>query len=409
MHTRREWLRRAGVTGIQLASGLACAAPPREIEPARESQEPAPATRGCKLFLCGDVMTGRGIDQVLAHPSRPHLHEDYVRSARDYVAIAESRSGPIPRGVPPPYIWGDALEEMRRAQPDVRAVNLETSITTSEDAEPKGIHYRMHPANVSCLTAAGLDCCVLANNHVLDWGRAGLAETLETLRSARIQTAGAGRDLAEAQRPAVMDVCDGGRVLIYGIGGPDCGIPPTWAATPGRPGVNFLADYSPRSAESVASGIAAVKRPGDLVVVSIHWGPNWGYHIPETHRAFARRLVDAGVADAVHGHSSHHPKGIEVYRKKAILYGCGDFLNDYEGIGGHEQFRGDLALAFFLTLGRESGELLRLEMKCFQLRRFQLRRAARRDQEWLREMLNREGRELGSHFVSQPGGGLALG
>ncbi len=119
--------------------------------------------------------------------------------------------------------------------------------------------------------------------------------------------------------------------------------------------------------------------------------------------------MDAGVADAVRGHCSHHPKGIEIYRSKAILYGCGDFLNDYEGIGGYEQFRGDLALAFFLTLGQGTGDLLRLEIKCFQLRRFQLRRAAQRDQEWLRDMLNREGPELGAHFVSQPGGGLALG
>lgn len=68
-----------------------------------------------------------------------------------------------------------------RAAPDFRIINLETSITTSEDWAPKDIHYRMHPANIPCLTVAKVDCCVLANNHVLDWGRSGLVETLETL------------------------------------------------------------------------------------------------------------------------------------------------------------------------------------------------------------------------------------
>src|SRR5690606_30593855 len=117
----------------------------------------------------------------------------YVRDARVYVELAERASGPIPRSVPPAYIWGEVLEVLDGAQPDARIVNLETSVTTSDAAWPeKGIHYRMHPANVACLTVARLDCCVLANNHVLDFGYDGLIETLATLRSAGIGTAGAG-------------------------------------------------------------------------------------------------------------------------------------------------------------------------------------------------------------------------
>src|SRR5215471_728893 len=150
-------------------------------------------------------MIGRGIDQILAHPSRPRLYEDYVDSARDYVGMAESRNGPIPRRVKPSYIWGEALEVLDRVQPDLRIITLETSITISEGAERKGINYRMHPRNVVCLTAARIHCCVLANNHILDWGRAGLADTLRALRDAKIHIAGAGEDLAQAQRPAVMD------------------------------------------------------------------------------------------------------------------------------------------------------------------------------------------------------------
>jgi poly-gamma-glutamate synthesis protein (capsule biosynthesis protein) len=131
------------------------------------------------LFLCGDVMTGRGIDQVLAHPSDPIIYEDYVRDAREYVRLAEKVNGPIPRDADPRYVWGHALEELTGT--DARIINLETAVTSSDDYwKGKGINYRMHPANVPVLEAARPDVCVLANNHVLDYGYTGLKETLDT-------------------------------------------------------------------------------------------------------------------------------------------------------------------------------------------------------------------------------------
>ena len=81
-----------------------------------------------RLFLCGDVMTGRGIDQVLPHPSDPLLHEGYASSALRYVELAERANGPIPRPVDFAYVWGDALTELERRRPDVRIVNLETAV-----------------------------------------------------------------------------------------------------------------------------------------------------------------------------------------------------------------------------------------------------------------------------------------
>ena len=96
-------------------------------------------------------MTGRGIDQILAEPCAPHLYEPVAKDAREYVAMAEHTGGPIPRNVAPAYPWGVALEELERRRPAARIVNLETSVTTSEDAEPKGINYRMHPANIAVL------------------------------------------------------------------------------------------------------------------------------------------------------------------------------------------------------------------------------------------------------------------
>jgi poly-gamma-glutamate synthesis protein (capsule biosynthesis protein) len=343
-----------------------------------------------KLFLSGDVMTGRGIDQVLAVPSEPGLGEPWVKSALDYVALAERESGPIPRRVAPGYIWGDALAELERARPDARVINLETAVTRSEARAPKGINYRMNPANVACLRAAGIDCCVLANNHVLDWGRQGLEDTLDCLHAARIVTAGAGRNEHEAAAPAEVPVDTDHRLLVYAFGTGDSGVPADWAADATRPGVSWLGEISLRSADEAAARILWEKRKGDYVVVSIHWGSNWGYEVSREHRAFARRLVDAGAADLVHGHSSHHPRALEIHRGRLILYGCGDLVNDYEGIGGHREFRPELGLMYFPALDEATGELRELELAPMRMRRFRLERAGAEDTAWLAAMLRRE-------------------
>ncbi len=400
---RRRFLAR---TGVVLLAGIRpiLAGEPRKME--QQAMQTDPPARRITLFLCGDVMTGRGIDQVLPHPGRPHLYEPYVRSAVRYVELAEAANGPIRRPVDFPYLWGDALDELRRVRPDLRIVNLETAVTRAEDAWPdKGINYRMHPGNVPCLTAAGIHCCVLANNHVLDWGYAGLAETLDSLRRAGIATAGAGRDAAQAAAPAILAVPGKGRVLVYAWGLESSGVPPEWAAGEGRPGVNFLPDLSPRSLAAVARQITAVRRPGDLVLASLHWGGNWGFTVGQEQRDFARGLIDAAGVDVVHGHSSHHVKGIEVYRDRPILYGCGDFLNDYEGIGGYEEYRGDLALMYFPTL--VDGRLVRFALTPTQTRRFRVGRAPEAGVRWLLGTLNREGGKFGTG-VSLDDGDLLL-
>ncbi len=187
--------------------------------------------RGVRLFLAGDVMTGRGIDQVLPHHVDPELHEPWVGSALEYVALAEAANGPIPRPVDFDYIWGDGLARLKQAAPHARIVNLETAVTTSDAWLPKGINYRMHPGNVPVLTAAGIHCAVLANNHVLDWGETGLLETLDVLHRAGIATAGAGADEEAAAAPAVLPLDGGGRVLVFACGTGSSGVPRDWDAT----------------------------------------------------------------------------------------------------------------------------------------------------------------------------------
>ena len=347
------------------------------------------------LFLCGDVMTGRGIDQVLPHPSQPEIYERYVLDARRYVELAEKINGPIAKPVSFPYIWGDALTELERISPDLRIINLETSVTSSNDYwQGKGINYRMHPRNIPCLTAASIDGCTLANNHVLDWGHAGLKETLATLKQAHIKTAGAGANDKEAQAPALFEIPGKGRVILFSFGDVSSGVPYNWKASKNKAGVNVLNNLSKKTIRQIANQVNAVKGKNDIVVASIHWGGNWGYQIPGEHTHFAHGLIDEANVDVVHGHSSHHPKGIEVYRNKPIIYGCGDFLNDYEGISGYEKYRDDLSLMYFVTLNALTGELVRFQLVPTQIKRFRVNHATHTDTKWLADMLNREGQKL---------------
>ncbi len=229
---------------------------------------------------------------MLAHPCDPKLHEDYVASAEDYVSLAEQANGPIPRHAKPAYVWGVALDELERMRPDARIINLETAITRSDDYARKGINYRMSPENADCLSAAGIDCCELANNHVLDWGPSGLVETLATLERLKIRAAGAGRNAFEAAAPATLDLANDARLLVFSFGAVTSGIPRSWAATTDIPGVNLLTRLSEADARHAAEYIVNIKKPGDLVVVSLHWGSNWGYEVPADQKLFARTLID---------------------------------------------------------------------------------------------------------------------
>ncbi len=340
--------------------------------------------------MCGDVMTGRGIDQVLPYPSKRFIPESYVKDAAVYVQIAENANGKIEKPVPFSYIWGDALAELDERAPDVRIINLETAVTGSDDWwKGKGINYRMNPGNMPALAAAKIDIAALANNHVLDWGYKGLSDTLLALKGAGIKYAGAGANSTEAEAPAVAEVRGKGRVLLFSFGEDTAGILREWTAGPEKAGVNFLKDLSHETATRIAKMVRARKRKNDIAIVSIHWGSNWGYDITDEQRAFAHALVKDGV-DIIHGHSSHHVKGLEIFRDKLILYGCGDFINDYEGIAGHETFRADLGLMYFVNMDPSTGGLSGLELVPTRIKNLRVNRASRRDALWLMKVLERE-------------------
>lgn len=348
-----------------------------------------PTKKILRVFLCGDVMTGRGIDQILSHPSNPKLYESLVKDARDYVYLAEEANGKIFYPVTMDYIWGDALAFWQQLDPDLKIINLETAITQSDDYWPnKGINYRMHPDNVNVLTTAGINICTLANNHILDWCYEGLSETLVTLKNSGIKFAGAGENIMQAMQPAIFECGLKKRVLVFSIGSASSGVPSKWEATSALSGIYYLPDTSQDSLADIINNVEQYKQSGDLIVFSIHWGSNWGYEINEAYRSFAHALIDDAKVDVIFGHSSHHFRPIEIYHGKPILYGCGDFINDYEGISGYEEYRSDLSFMYFLDFEVESLQLQKLTLIPLQIKNFSLHHATKNDCEWLLQILN---------------------
>jgi poly-gamma-glutamate capsule biosynthesis protein CapA/YwtB (metallophosphatase superfamily) len=209
-----------------------------------------------------------------------------------------------------------------------------------------------------------------------------------------LKVAGAGASLDRARDPAIVDLGSARRILVFAVGAENSGIPKTWAATTTSSGVDLLPDLSDLTADDLVSRVHTRKRRGDVAVVSIHWGDNWGYEVPDAHVRFAHRLLDGGV-DLIHGHSSHHPRPAEIYNDKLVLYGCGDFITDYEGITGYEEFRDDLVLMYFPSINPDTGELDALYLTPLQIRKMQLVRPSAEDRTWLRQRLASVSRDFG--------------
>ncbi|HUU67985.1 MAG TPA: CapA family protein, partial [Planctomycetota bacterium] len=231
-----------------------------------------------KIVIVGDVMLGR-------------LVNDYMRQ------------------VSPDYFWGDTLPLIMSA--DFSLINLECALTKSATPwtrTPKVFHFRADPAPaIAVLKAARISAVDLANNHVLDYETDGLQETLRTLRDAGIPCCGAGLNIHEAAAPAVVDVA-GIRVAV--IGATDN--LPEWLATTDTPGVNYV-EITPEGAARLAEAVRTARAAADLLILSLHWGPNMRQRPADAFIRFAHEMLDAG-ADIIHGHSAHIFQGLEIYR-----------------------------------------------------------------------------------------------
>jgi len=355
-----------------------------------------------KIFLCGDVMIGRGIDQILLYPSNPKIYEPFVKDARDYIKLAEKINVKINYPVSFDYIWGDAFQELEKENPNLRIINLETTINTSENFEPKGINYRMNPKNIEVLKVFKIDVACLANNHILDFKEEGLLETIEVLNKNRILTVGEGKNIKEAEKPVIISKNKNLRTLIFNYDDVSSGVPSWWKAIEDKNGVNLISIYNlgnKRELEEVINvikrNIQKYKKGNDFVIFSIHWGPNWGYKISEEERNFAYQLIEKAKVDLIFGHSSHHFKGVETYKEKLIIYGAGDFINDYEGIRDYEEFRGDLVLDYLVEI-EETNKIDKLKLLPFRIKNFRLNYCNEKEIDWIFNVLKRESKIEGN-------------
>ena len=313
------------------------------------------------LAFAGDVMLGRLVNDVIP--------------ARGFAAP-----------------WGDLGPVLAAA--DLFLINLECALTgetrPARDGVDKVFHFRADPAVVNTLTAGRVDFCSLANNHVEDFGVAGLLETLAVLDRAGIAHAGAGSDAAAAALPARLRT-RGWRVAVVAC----ADYPAEWAATPIGPGINYTpVSVARHDFRAVEAALAAARTDADLVIFSIHWGPNMRARPTTAFRDFARAVVAAG-ADIFWGHSAHVVQAVEVWHRKLILFDTGDFVDDY---AVDPDLRNDLS-ALFLVRAKPP-DVLSLDLVPVQIADRQVRLAQPPERDWVTRRITGLCREIGTPVVA---------
>ncbi|GAB4236378.1 MAG: CapA family protein [Chlamydiales bacterium] len=308
------------------------------------------------IALMGDVMLGRLVGE----------------------ALAKGKSDVFP--------WGDFLPLLQSV--DFRLLNLENALTLSEKKVPKVFNFKTIPEHVAVLKSASIDVVNLANNHILDYGEEGLIDTLETLDKAGIEHVGAGVSFNEAAKGII---CEKKGIKIGILGCTDN--EPTWLAKEKKPGTHYIRVGDISSLETI---IPTLKSMVDLLILSIHWGPNMKLRPDSTFRKFAKQLIDLGV-DIIHGHSAHVFQGIEIYKNKLILYDTGDFIDDYSI---DSELRNDLSFLYLIDVMDSEIQTLRLIPN--KIQGFRANRAGRLASEFAIDRMITLSKELGTSFdISQ--------
>jgi hypothetical protein len=217
----------------------------------------------------------------------------------------------------PADAFGSAAQQLARG--DLTFVNLETPITTRHSpAEPKRYLFRARETAAPALRAAGVDVVSLANNHSMDYGRPGLADTIAAAGRHGLGTVGAGRDAAEAYAPWRRTL-NGVRVAVLAFSQVD-ELAGSWAAADGRSGIAVATDR-----RRALAAVREARATSDLVVVLPHWGTEGDRCADRRQRAFAAALADAG-ADVIVGAHTHVLQGAGLLGDTYVAYGLGNFL-----------------------------------------------------------------------------------
>jgi poly-gamma-glutamate capsule biosynthesis protein CapA/YwtB (metallophosphatase superfamily) len=297
-----------------------------------------------QILFAGDVMLGRLVNKVLANAQFT-------------------------------YVWGDTIDIIKRA--DFSLINLECPVSSKGkkwNKTFKVFHFRANLDAIQVLNSASIDYVSLANNHILDYDVEALLDTLDILDKNNISHSGAGRNLREAMKPAILEkklkpkASNNNNNSYYNVDNEKVnnndnikntiriGIisltdnEPEWEAKDDLAGINYIpATLDPdRYYYRLQNYIEQAKKQSDLVIVSSHIGPHFRETPSVKYVNFAHKILDFG-ADIYWGHSNHMPQGIELYKhndnNKIILYDCGDFIDDY---AIDSNYRNDLSFIFLL-------------------------------------------------------------
>jgi poly-gamma-glutamate capsule biosynthesis protein CapA/YwtB (metallophosphatase superfamily) len=322
------------VLGIWFSSyrSQVCLFPPpgARLDPASSEGEASGRSGPLRIALAGDAMLGRGV------------HRRFERR--------------------PAYApW--ALLEPLLSEVDLLALNLECSVTANTERWPhKDFNFRLDPAHAQRalgalpLPSGAARFASLANNHTLDFGAEGLAETMQQLDALSWLHAGAGGDAAQAQRPALYDGPGGVRVGVLAASDHcSCRSMGSWIAGSEQPGLFYAPGHAPGA---LIEAVRALDPQVDVLVVSLHWGPNYTERgVPGWMRRRARELVEAG-ADVIVAHSAHQVLPVEVIEGRHVFYGLGDLMHDYKHRTAYDNDLGMVARIDLEADGSQRVELL---------------------------------------------------
>lgn len=303
---RNEIKASAGSSASESSSTIAMTPSPT----ASPAPTPTLAPKKLSVIAVGDIMLGRKVGKLLE------------KSGKGYEYSFEQVAPILKKG-------------------DVIFGNLESPITASEVSLSKGhkIILKCSPKSISAIKAAGFNILSVANNHMMDYYEKGMLDTIDTLNENRIANSGAGKNLEEARKIAIVEK----NGLKYGVLSYTDMAEYTYT---GNPSITYVAGksrsgLSPRKLELILEDIAKARSQVDILAISLHWGVEESFTIPASQVEFAHKLIDSG-ADVILGHHPHQFQGIEVYKGKPIIYSMGNFLFDQNDPENQESFIMDM-------------------------------------------------------------------
>ncbi len=286
------------------------------------------------LFAGGDIMLDRGVYQTLALKGKG---ADFPFDGGTADITGRVCCSSFGWEVPRTQRTGDAgaVRALIKGA-DIAVANFENPAPDKPKYHTSGTVFSADPRFIAGLADAGIDYVSLANNHIRDAGGAGLLQTIKNVKKYGIAVSGAGKDLAAARKPAILEA-GGIKVAILGYDA----IASSYHATASKIG------SAPLSAKNVKADVAAARAAGaDLVIVYPHWGTEYDDTPFPQQKLLARMIIDNG-ADMVIGNHAHWAAAMEIYKGKPIWYALGNFVFDQtwseptmEGITLELTFRG---------------------------------------------------------------------